>query len=250
MQFKISPMVKWLCILCFGIFIGQQSLDRFAGTSLLQYLGLIPGLFLGKLFFWQIITYSFLHADVLHLFFNLMLLVFIGSDLEFIWGKSRFLTFHFFCAAFTGLTYVLVQLLFSSGSGMMTPLIGISGSVYGMLVAYGMYFSERQMLFMMLFPLKAKHFVWILATMELMTTLFSGKSEVLSSLAHISGMLAGYLFMLIVNPQSFTAFKSVFSQKLNLKMQSKKTKNSHLKLVVNKRKGNEDDDDKKPKTWH
>jgi membrane associated rhomboid family serine protease len=247
MQVRLSPLIKWVCISCFGFFLVQQTLDRFANVGVLQAFGLVPGLFLGSLRFWQIFTFPFLHADVLHLFFNLMMLAFIGSDLEFAWGKAKLIWFHLVCSTFTGIVYVLAQTFLFSDSGMMTPLIGISGSIYGMLVAYGLLYGERTMLFMMVFPLKAKHFVWILAAMELLTSLFSGRSG-LSSLAHVAGMGAGFLFMLA------TRTGGRFDLGKLLKMPTKKrssTRSSHLKLVVSKKGTSQDkDEDSKPRTWH
>ena len=98
------------------------------------------------------------------------MLAFIGWELESVWGTPRFLRFYFFCSVSAGMLYLFLASSSCTGSGLDTPMIGASGAIYGLLVAYGLIFGERVMLFMMLFPMKAKHFVWVLGLIEFMTT--------------------------------------------------------------------------------
>ena len=246
MQIRLAPFIKWVCIACFGVFVVQQLLDRFAGTNFLYVFGLVPQAFLGHFYIWQVFTFPFFHTDVLHLFFNLMMLAFIGSDLEFEWGKGRLIAFHLICSVFVGLAYVVAQVI-AGGGGMLTPLVGVSGTVYGLLVAYGMIFGERTMLFMMIFPLKAKHFVWVLATMELLTSLSSARSG-LASIAHVAGMAVGFLFVTAIRSRP-GQFKVADALKFSGRKKTS-ARSTHLKLVINKKKGDAEDDDSKPRTWH
>lgn len=249
MQIRLSPSVKILLIACFLAFLIQQTVDQFFGGHLMSFFGLVPRslVFQGRI--WQLFTYPFLHADPLHLVLNMMMLAFVASDLEFKWGRKRFLMFYFFCAVMAGLLYLLLQLWVWQGSGLDTPMVGASGAIYGCLMAYGILFGERTLLFMMLFPMKAKHFIWVLAGVEFLSTVFSGRGG-LSSAAHVGGMLAGLGYLWV------QARLQIAGRKNNTKKTSQKgagkslipSKKKHLKLVVDN--DAEDDRDPNDKTWH
>jgi len=239
---RLTPTVKAISIACFAAFIVQQSADRFMGANLQGVFGLVPASFMNRGYIWQLFTYPFLHGDPLHLFLNLMMFVFIASDLEALWGRKRFLIYFFFCSTFAGVLYLLLQFWVYGGAGLYTPMVGASGAIYGLLMAYGLLFGERVMLFMMLFPMKAKHFIWILALVEFMTTVFSGRSG-LSSAAHIGGMVAGLGFLWLERQAKLRGAGGIFAGRGTLK---RSTKKKHLKLVINKG----DDDQDPPKTWH
>ena len=248
MQMRLSPTVKVLCIACFVAFLIQQTVDQFFGGHLLYYFGLVPRgvLFQGRI--WQIFTYPFLHADPLHLILNLMMLVFVASDLEFHWGRKRFLQYYFFCSTAAGLLYLLLQLWLWGRGGIEIPMVGASGAIYGCLMAYGIVFGERVLLFMMLFPMKAKHFIWILAGVEFLSTVFSGRGG-LSSAAHIGGMLAGLGYLWV---QARILASKRKAERSGVKKRSSRLgfipKKKHLKLIVD----NQDDDDSNSDgpTWH
>ena len=250
MQMRLSPTVKVLVIVCFVVFVVQQATDQFFGGHLLSFFGLVPRGFMFEGRIWQILTYSFLHADPLHLILNMMMLVFVASDLEFHWGRKRFLQYYFFCATAAGLLYLMLQLWIWGGGGIEMPMVGASGAIYGCLMAYGLLFGERQLLFMMLFPMKAKHFIWVLAGVEFLSTVFSGRGG-LSSAAHIGGMLAG-LGYLWVQARILAARRSG-ERKAGPKKKAGSRfglpgKKKHLKLVVDN--NEEDDRDSKDPTWH
>lgn len=247
MGIKLTPSVKALAIACFTMFLVQKTLDQFFNVGLISWLALIPQAFLYDFRFWQLITYSFLHADPMHLFLNLMMLVFIGGEIEAVWGKRRFLSFYFTCVVSGGLFYLLLQVFFWKGTGLITPMVGASAGIYGLLMAYGLMFSERQLLFMMLFPMKAKHFVWILALIEFMTTVFSGR-EGLSGVAHLGGMAAGFTYLWLI---------ALISRTKKRRTIKKRVSKVHLKLVIDNDKSKApkvqvetDHDESDPKTWH
>lgn len=245
MPIRLSPTVKILAIACVAIFVLQHALERFAGVPISGIFGLSPYDFLLGHSVWQIFTYPFLHADVLHLFFNLLMVAFIGSDLEMHWGRKKFLALVFSGSTAAGILYLLLQAIVFSSVASRTPLVGISGAVYAMLAAYGIIFGERVMLFMMLFPLKAKQFIWVLAGMELMTSLFSGRGG-LSSAAHLAGFAAGWAFVFAERRIAGRGTASPFGQRAKAVKKNKRPSN-HLKLVINK---DDSDDDSTPKTWH
>lgn len=110
-------------------------------------------------------------------------------------------------------------------------MVGASGAIFGHLVAYGLIFGEGVMLFMLLFPMKAKHFVWIIAAVEFLTTLYSANGK-LSSVAHLGGMVAGFFYL-----WGWASLQIAQKRRADPLYQRKKRvseKARHLKLVVNK----------------
>lgn len=246
MPIRITPAVKALLIACFGIFVVQQTSDLYLGGNVTDFFGLKPTAFVNQHYFWQVITYAFLHGDPMHLFLNLIMLVFIGGELEAHWGTARFVRYYFFCSISAGLLYLGLQLVLWRGDSVM---VGASGALYGLLMAYGLIFGERVLLFMLLFPMKAKQFVWILAGIEFMTTVFS-RNGGLSSAAHLGGMAAGFIYLWAQTAWSVAARRRAENRMLRGQGASKRKK-GHLRLVTDRKptSGDENDADH-PKTWH
>ena len=243
-----------LLIACFAMFLIQQTADQFMGGNLLGWLGLVPSGFVVEHRFWQLFTYPFLHGDVMHLFLNLMMLAFMGGELEATWGTARFLRYYFLCSTAGGLLYLLLQLVIWKDAGLQQPMVGASGAIYGLLMAYGLIFGERVLLFMMLFPMKAKHFVWVLAGIEFMTTVFSGRAG-LASAAHLGGMVTGFCFLFFRAAWVVNRRRQLEKKKIPSKKARKKTAN-HLKLIIDNAKGGAkpgskgDDPEDRGNTWH
>lgn len=255
MPFRLTPAVKALLIACFATFLIQQTADQYFGANLKGLFALVPAGFVIEYRFWQLFTYVFLHDGVMHLFFNLLMLAFIGGELEGTWGTPRFLRYFFFCSSAAGVVYLFIMLLgLSSSASIHSAMLGASGGIYGLLMAYGLIFGERVLLFMLLFPMKAKHFVWILAGVEFMTTLYS-QNGALSSVAHLSGMFAGFAYLWVraswaIRQRQRKARKA--DPNYQRKKRLKKSKN-HLKLIIDNEKNldvDPDGADQDPKTWH
>ena len=137
---------------------------------------------------WQPLTYMFIHGDFFHVFMNMFVLWMFGSEMESIWGRSEFLKFYFI----TGIGSGLIWLLFNfSGSAV---LIGASGAIYGILLAYGLMFPNRKVLIYFLLPVKVKYFVIFLGLMAFVSSLnYSGSN--ISHLTHLSGMMIGFIYL-------------------------------------------------------
>jgi membrane associated rhomboid family serine protease len=240
MPIRVSDTLKKLLIIYVGMFVLVQGADQFLHANLQGWLALIPAQVLsGKI--WQLITYSFLHADVMHLILNCLVLAFVGSDLEGIWGTKKFLTYYFYCTAMAGLFYLVVQMIMWNPAYLSIPMVGASGGIYGLLLAYGILFPDREMLFMMIFPMKAKQFVFVLAGIEFLQALFSGQGG-LGAVAHLSGMGAGFVYL-------WLQAKGIRMRKeRGLSASPLKKKNpGHLRLI----KREEDEEGPRgPKTWH
>lgn len=244
---RLTPFVKWMLIACAAFFVVQQTSDQFLGGNLLEWLALVPAGFALQHRFWQLITYAFLHGDVVHLVLNMMMLVFIGSEIEALWGMRRFASFYFFCTTIAGGAYLMLQMFVLGPDALHLPMVGASGAIYGLLMAYGLLFGERSLLFMMLFPMKAKHFVWVLAGIEFFTTVFSGRGG-LSGIAHLGGMLGGLVYLwawarlrVSARPRGAEA-----RTRRSWNPLSKKKSASHLKLVID----NDHKKGPKPPTFH
>lgn len=234
---RTTPAVRVFLILNVCAILFQLAVDRFFGGRLLETFGLVPDLFLKKYYFWQILTYSFLHADLLHIVFNMLILWMIGSELEAQWGSRFFVRYYLICAMSGGLVYLLVHSLFHAGRNEL--MVGSSGAVYGLLVAYGILYSERVLLFMMVFPMKAKHFVMLLAAIEFVSTVFYS-SSVVANAAHIGGMAMGFLYLYA---HAWLRIRAKMAK--SGKGGRRGWRRSHLRLVVNNevlREFDEDDD--------
>ncbi|TGN16811.1 rhomboid family protein [Leptospira ilyithenensis] len=135
---------------------------------------------------WQLITYSFLHVDFFHLLFNMLALWMFGSELESTWGGKPFLKFYLFASIMGG-----VVTLIASISGFPQGIVmGASGGIFGLLVAYAIMWPNREILFMMIFPLRAKFFVMILMLMIVFAQ--GGRA---AHMAHLGGAIAGFILM-------------------------------------------------------
>ncbi len=199
----LTPTVKKLVIINLAIwFIGIVILQKyvFQDPFLIRWFGLVPLQTFQSMWVWQIFSYMFLHSDnVMHLVFNMLLLWFLGAELEGRWGKRFFLIYYLGCGVGAALIYLVCvfsyYLATSNFSPLTYPVIGASGSIFGLLLAYGMIFGERTMLFMFIFPMKAKFFVMILAGIEVMNLLNQGFDSNVSNLAHLGGLVAGFLIL-------------------------------------------------------
>ena len=141
---------------------------------------------------WQIVTYSFLHGSLLHLFFNLFALYMFGSDIERVFGQRRYLAYYFTCV----ITAAAAQLAMTAViGGAPYPTIGASGGVFGLLLAFGMYFPRRTvMLIFPPIPMPAWLFVIVYGVLELYLGI-TGTQAGVAHFAHLGGMLGGYLMI-------------------------------------------------------
>ncbi len=166
---------------------------------LIGYLALTPSLVLQYNAWWQIFTYMFVHAGVWHLLFNMLALFLFGLPLERNLGSSEFLLYYFVAGLGAGLTTLLVN--YYSGLGSI-PVVGASGAIYALLLAYATLFPDARIFIFGLIPLRAPVAVLLFAGLELYFQL-SGTMGGVAHLAHLAGLLFGYLYFLVrfgVNP--------------------------------------------------
>ncbi len=161
--------------------ISRQQID------LTQIFGLSPSTVWPLI--WQPITYMFIHGSFFHILINMFVLWMFGSEMETIWGRQAFLKYYFI----TGVGSGLVWLVFNLGNPY-TVLIGASGAIYGILLAYGLMFPNREILLYFLFPIKVKYFVILLGALAFFSSMNTVGSNI-SHLTHLSGMVIGYLYL-------------------------------------------------------
>jgi membrane associated rhomboid family serine protease len=145
-----------------------------------------------RFYLWELVTYLFLHGGWFHIIFNMFALWMFGSDLETLWGGRRFLLYYFLTGIGAGILDVTLSALFPPA--IPTATIGCSGAVYGLLLAYGMIFPDCPIYLYMIIPIKAKWFVGIMGAIEFVSS-FSGPGSGVSHVAHLGGMLFGFLYL-------------------------------------------------------
>jgi membrane associated rhomboid family serine protease len=144
---------------------------------------------------WQLVTYMFLHVGPVHLLFNMLALWMFGTELERIWGTRYFLKFYFVTGVgAAALTVFFSFLPFAASAQLQGALImGASGAIYGLLLAYGLYFPNRPLLLFMLFPVPARYAVMIFGVLAFIFSL-EGSSGV-ANVTHLGGLIVGYFFL-------------------------------------------------------
>jgi membrane associated rhomboid family serine protease len=193
-----SPVVYTLLILCGLGFIAELG----AGSDLIHWMALWPvdlthGGLLGESSFhpWQIISYAFLHGSLLHLALNMYALWLFGGPLERRWGSHYFATFFFACVIGAGLVHLTVAELALDQGGPAYPVIGASGGVFGLLLAFGLRYPDvRLLLLFPPIPVKAKWFVLGYGLIELIAGV-TGTASGIAHFAHLGGMLTGFLLL-------------------------------------------------------
>lgn len=186
----MTPAVQAIIIANIVAFIALMV----ARALLIDLFGLTPQAVLTRGWIWQPVTYLFLHADVFHILFNMLVVWMFGVDLERRWGTPAFVRYYGVTGVGTGLCVILASLLPGPDSYSI-PTIGASGAVYGLLMAWAIIFPHRTILFLGVFPLSARVFVLIMGGIVLAQSLNQGGGTAVSNAAHLGGLLAGYWYL-------------------------------------------------------
>ena len=193
-QWKQNPLspslftdaIKFIISINFLIFILQYLSGM--EDELFTIFGIVPSKTFGELMLWQPITYLFFHGGIWHVLINMFVLWMFGSELEKFWGKKEFLRFFFI----TGIGSGLITILFSLSST--NPVVGASGAIYGVLLAYGLLFPNRLVYLYFLIPIKVKYLVILIGAIAFFSSLNPGNSNI-SHLTHLSGMVIGFIYL-------------------------------------------------------
>lgn len=214
-QFQQLPMVvKNILIINVVLFVAKFLLNE--TIDLDRYLDLYP---IGSTNFkpHQFITYMFMHADLPHIFLNMLGVYMFGSILENIWGSKRFLNFYILtglgaaAAQYIAFYYQSEQILSTINSDYSSidaldyqqqvynrlVCLGASGSVFGLLVAFAMMFPNTQLNIYFVIPVKAKYLVIGYGLFELVTGFLNREGDNVGHFAHLGGLVVGVVIMLI-----------------------------------------------------
>ena len=192
--------VKRIVIACAVMYFLEVVLEAVAPSflgGLLHYFSLVPALVIYRGMVWQLVTYSLLHAGVWHVLMNMLTLWMFGSQEEMDWGPRKFIEFYLFCVVGAALVTLAVAFMHV---GMLpeTRTIGASGGVYGVLVAFGMLYGEREIfLFPFPFSIKAKYLVWIIVFLVVIAT-FQPSQGGVANFAHLGGLFFGFIYVKLV----------------------------------------------------
>ena len=187
----VSNGAIFLATLLFGSFHTADSLPL--SETIIKYFALWP---LGSAYFypWQFVSYMFLHEGFTHILFNMFALWMFGVEVENTWGTKKFLTYYFVCGLGGAAAHLILSSILGAEQG---PLLGASGAIFGILVAFGLMFPNRSVYFFPFFfiPVKAKYFIGIYIAIEVYATVTANDN--VSHLAHLGGAVTGIIYLLI-----------------------------------------------------
>jgi membrane associated rhomboid family serine protease len=188
----MTPMVKQTLIILSAVWVVELlSVNWFETAVVIEHLALIPLRVFPGLEVWQPATYMWLHSpsDFLHILFNCLFLWMFGGSLELDWGSKAFLRFYLICGIGAGIIVFLTGLLFAPT----VPVLGASGAIYGLVVAWAICYPNKLIYFFGIFPMRGKHFVLIpigFAVVDFLT-----RAQGVSHAAHLGGMAIGALLV-------------------------------------------------------
>jgi membrane associated rhomboid family serine protease len=182
--YGLTPVIKKLIIIMAALFF----LQGVVSSRINLYLGLVPLLVWKKFFLWQLFTYIFLHGGISHILFNLLALWMFGGELESYWGSGKFLRYFLFCGIGAGICTVVFS------PYQVIPVVGASGAIYGILLAFGWLFPNRPIYMYFIVPIPAKYFVIIFGLIELYMSI-EGTGGGVAHLTHLGGLIFGVLYM-------------------------------------------------------
>lgn len=167
------------------------ALEVVTGPEIVRAFALWPPGSGGAFHVWQLVTYSFLHGSPLHLGFNMVAIWMFGTALERRWDELRYLLTYLLSVVVAAMTQIAVSGYFLHASG---PVIGASGGVFGLLLAYAMYFPNRVLSFVFLpfIRIPARTFVFGYGAVELFLG-FTNPDGGVAHFAHLGGLFGGWL---------------------------------------------------------
>ena len=149
-------------------------------------------------FLWQLFTYQFLHGGLLHLFVNMFTLWMIGPELERKWNTQFFIRYYFICALGAGVFILTLPIIL--GQNLTIRTLGASGAIFGLLLAYAVYWPNRMILIWFIIPIKVKYFAIIIGLLSLFFTFQTTGGGGISHVSHLGGLITGYMYLMYKIP--------------------------------------------------
>lgn len=182
---RLPPATRWLILSC-GTGYALQLV--FGGAAINGIFGLVPARVINDGWIWQAASYMFLHGGLFHLLFNMLMLWMFGRIIEAELGQKEFIKYFFI----TGIGAAFFSVLFSYNSHV--PVIGASGAIYGLLMAFALLYPKSTVYLYFMFPITARQMVIMFVVLEFIAG-FSGRHSGIANFAHLGGMLTGYLYL-------------------------------------------------------
>lgn len=229
--FTFPPVIKNLLIINGVVFFVQLLFENF------QFNGLPAWYILNKWFalnpilgtdaagqpfnfqVWQLITYQFMHGGFSHILFNMFALWMFGSSIEDVFGSKKFLIFYLLAGVSAGLFQLFITPLLGASAAV---TIGASGSIFGVLIAYAMFFPDNLIFLYFLIPIKAKYLIGFLVLIEFFAV--DSASSGVAHLAHLGGAIFGFLYIMF-DKNSYVSLKNVFKRSYFYKSDTQSRKN-------------------------
>lgn len=218
----LPPIIKQIIIINIVVFLVQTLAGSIQyGTEFMsRYFALNPFGERANFQIWQIFSYQFMHANFSHIFWNMFMLWMFGNEIENIMGSRKFLFFYLLSGVGAAAFQLILAPMLSSHLGY---TIGASGAVYGVMIAFALFFPERKIYVYFLFPVKAKYLIAFFVLLDFMAI---GGMSVVAHLAHIGGALTGFIFIMLDKKNNF-----------NIDGMFNKVKNSAANFTSSSRKG-------------
>ena len=189
---RLTPINRSLILANVIVFVLQFAFPRLFE----DYLALWPpqGASYGLPHFqvWQLLTYGFLHGGLAHIFFNMFALFMFGSDIEKLYGSKRYLAYYLLCVVGAAAMHLIVVSVAHLPPG---PVVGASGGIFGILLAYGMAFPHRKLV---IIPIPIPLSAWLYVTLYGLLELYMGitqTSQGVAHFAHLGGMATGFVLI-------------------------------------------------------
>ena len=176
----MTPWVQRLLLANVVIYL----FSRWVSPAVMGEFGFIPALVLVRP--WTLVTYAFLHANLPHILFNMLMLFFFGPRLEERLGSRTFIWFYLSCA--------IGGALLSFGLAPSAMVVGASGAIFGVVVGFARYWPRERIYIWGILPVQAR----ILAIFMVASSVASGvmgAEDGIAHFAHLGGLLAGWVFL-------------------------------------------------------
>lgn len=197
LSYHLTPAVKIIFMVNVGVFLfmllARMTVPALADLVLALFAE-IPRYTIFYLNLWRPVTYMFLHVGGLHILFNMVILWFFAPDLEGRWGWRRFWTFYLVTGAGAGLLHAILSVATGNGGVIM---IGASGALYGVLLAYAAYYPNRMVLVWGILPVKIKWLVAFIIVMSILALQGGPRpGDNVSHVTHLAGLIVAYLYLI------------------------------------------------------
>lgn len=189
---RITPVVKWLLIINTAVFLLGALVPQ-VGSFLLRWFSVDPRSWLTAIQPWRLVSYQFLHGDLLHIALNMIGLFFFGPTLEKHWGSRRFMLFYLGCGVVAGLSFLLLMAIGVVGAA---PLLGASGAILGVLAACAILFPQF-IVFLFIIPVPIRVLAVVMTLVYVMNIIVGGPNAG-GDAAHLGGMAAGAAYILLL----------------------------------------------------